>query len=108
MRRRGWSSHAAVPIARTDAREQYLRMLRDCEQVRIPMEIGNPTATPLRTRNPARGFMDLRSEIVDALCEQGLRWGACDFGVSGSGSSENGDMMHFDLPDDGGFPRVNS
>jgi hypothetical protein len=65
-------SHPSWP---NDAREQYLRMLRDYEQVRIPMEIGNPTATPLRTRNPARGFMDLRSEIVDALCEQGLRWG---------------------------------
>src|SRR5262249_60655411 len=74
---------------------------------RIPMVIGNPSPTPVRTRNPARGFMNIRSEIVVALCDQGLRWGACDFGVSPDESSQNIDMMHFDLADDGGFPRIN-
>jgi hypothetical protein len=92
----------------TSARSQYLRILRDYEQVRIPMVIGSPSATPSLTRNPARGFLHLRSEIVTALCDQGLRWGACDFGIRADGSSQNGAMMHFDLADDGGYPEINS
>ncbi|MBV8151256.1 MAG: hypothetical protein JOY59_06845, partial [Candidatus Eremiobacteraeota bacterium] len=46
--------------------------------------------------------------IVVALCDQGLRWGACDFDVRPDGGSENGAMGHFDLPDDGSYPDVNS
>jgi hypothetical protein len=90
------------------SRVQYLRILRDYEQVRIPMVIGSPSPTPERTRNPARGFLNLRKEIVTALCDEGFRWGACDFGVSADGSSQNGAMMHFDLADDGGYAEINS
>jgi hypothetical protein len=90
------------------SRAQYLRILRDYEQVRIPMVIGDPSPTPARTRNPARGFLNLRKEIVTALCDQGLRWGACDFGISADGSSENGAMMHFDVADNGGYLEINS
>ncbi len=90
------------------SRAQYLRMLRDYEQVRIPMVIGSPSPSPAQTRNPARGFLNLRREIVTALCDEGLRWGACDFGISADGSSENGAMMHFDLADDGGYLEINS
>jgi hypothetical protein len=89
-------------------RGQYLCILRDYEQVRIPMGIGDPSPAPARTRNPARGFLNLRGEIVTALCDEGLRWGACDFGISADGSSQNGAMMHFDLADDGGYPEINS
>jgi len=99
---------ASHPSWSSSARAEYLRMLRDYEQVRIPMVIGCPSATPSLTRNPARGFLDLRSEIVTALCDQGLRWGACDFGIRADGSSQNGAMMHFDLADDGGYPEINS
>jgi len=99
------ASHPGWP---NDPRAQYLRMLRDYEHVRIPMVIGDPSPTPARTRNPVRGFLNLRNEIVTALCDQGLRWGACDFGVNADGSSENGAMMHFDLADDGGYLEINS
>lgn len=94
-------------LARID-RAQYLRILRDYEHVRIPMAIGLPSAAPALTRNPARGFLNLRSEIVTALCDQGLRWGACDFSVGADGSSHNGAMMHFDLADDGGYQEIHS
>ena len=99
------ASHPGWPL---DARAQYLRILRDYEQVRIPMVAGSPSPTPARTRNPARGFLNLRSEIVTALCDQGLRWGACDFRVHADGASQNGAMMHFDLADDGGYPEIHS
>jgi hypothetical protein len=99
---------ASHPDWPKSSRAQYLRILRDYEHVRIPMVIGAPNPTPARTRNPARGFLNLRSEIVTALCDQGLRWGACDFGVRADGSSHNGAMMHFDLADDGGYPEINS
>jgi hypothetical protein len=99
---------ASHPSWSASSREQYLRILRDYEHVRIPMTIDAPSPTPSRTRNPARGFLNLRSEIVTALCDQGLRWGACDFGVLADGSSQNGAMMHFDLADDGGYPEINS
>src|SRR5262249_23954351 len=39
-------------------------------------------------RDPKRGFMSLRKEIVDALRGVGLRWGANDFGGA------SGDVMH--------------
>jgi len=91
-----------------NSRAQYLRMLRDYEHARIPMVLGAPSATPALTRNPARGFLNLRCEIVTALCDQGLRWGACDFSVRADGSSHNGAMMHFDLADDGGYQEIHS
>jgi hypothetical protein len=90
------------------AQAQYLRILRDYEHARIPMVVGEPSATPPLTRNPARGFLNLRCEIVTALCDQGLRWGACDFKIRADGSSRNGAMMHFDLADDGGYPQIDS
>jgi hypothetical protein len=99
---------ASHPEWSASPREQYLRILRDYEHARIPMVIGNPSRTPERTLNPARGFLRLRCEIVTALCDQGLRWGACDFDLLAEGSSENGAMMHFDLVDDGGYPEVTS
>jgi hypothetical protein len=79
--------------------EQYYRILRDYELVRIPMVFGPPSLSPQMTRNPVRGFVNLRKEIVVAMCDAGgLRWGASDFG-----SAENGDVMHFDLGSHGGF-----
>jgi len=99
------ASHPGWP---NSSRMQYLRILRDYEQARSPMLIGNTSPTPARTHNPARGFLNLRMEIVTALCDEGLRWGACDFGVSADGSSQNGAMMHFDLADDGGYAEINS
>jgi hypothetical protein len=41
-------------------------------------------------RDPARGFLSLREEVVAALKDQELRWGGTDF------FGESGDMMHFD------------
>lgn len=90
------------------AKDLYVRIVRDYEELRIPMVVGAPSATPSVTRNPARGFLNLRCEIVTALCDQGLRWGACDLKVRADGSSRNGAMMHFDLADDGGYPQIDS
>jgi hypothetical protein len=43
-------------------------------------------------RNPAKGFLTIRKEVVEALRAQpGMRWGGTDFGAA------NGDIMHFDL-----------
>jgi hypothetical protein len=89
-------------------RDQFFRALRDYEHARIPLSLGGPSATPERTLNPARGFLHLRCEVVSALCDQGLRWGACDLEILQDGSSFNGAMMHFDLADAGGFPEVHS
>jgi hypothetical protein len=74
-------------------KEVYFQILQDYECVRIPMASGLPQRRPPLTRNPAREFMDLRAEVVVALCDVGrLQWGACDFGPA-----QSGDMMHFDL-----------
>jgi hypothetical protein len=99
---------ASHPNWSANPRTQYLRILRDYEHVRISMTTGAPSSTPLQTRNPARGFLNLRSEIVTALCDQGLRWGACDFSLAPDGSSHNGAMMHFDLADDEGYQEIHS
>jgi hypothetical protein len=92
----------------TVSREQYVRILRDYEHARIPLVIGTPSAAPAKTRNPAHGFLNLRADIVTALCNEGLRWGACDFEIAPDGSSHNGKMSHFDLQDAGGFPEVHT
>src|SRR4029450_8533664 len=44
-------------------------------------------------RSPLNGFLTLRKELVLALIDAGLRWGALDFG------STSGDIMHFDIRD---------
>jgi hypothetical protein len=46
-----------------------------------------------RYRAPELGFMNLRKDLVQALTDAGLRWGAVDFGA------QSGDVMHFYLPD---------
>jgi hypothetical protein len=80
-------------------RQTYLRILKDYEHARIPWVIGNPVARPGRTRNPARGFLHIREEVVVALTDVGrLRWGAIDFGPHFSG-----DVHHFDLGNHGGY-----
>lgn len=79
-------------------RETYFRMLRDYEHVRIPMQRGDPSARPANTRNPTRGFLHLKQEVVEALVDVGrLRWGAADLGHGSSG-----DVHHFDLGNHGG------
>ena len=45
---------------------------------------------PGLARDPARGFLAIRKEVVEALRGAGFRWGAVDF------YSECGDVMHFD------------
>ncbi len=45
---------------------------------------------PFVKRDPEKGFLALRKEIVMCLTGVGLRWGAIDFGPS------SGDVMHFD------------
>jgi len=42
-------------------------------------------------RSPLRGFLDLRKELVLALIDAGLSWGAIDLGPA------SGDIMHFHL-----------
>jgi hypothetical protein len=45
---------------------------------------------PARFRRPELGFISLPKEVVVALTQEGLVWGAIDFG------GESGDVMHFD------------
>jgi hypothetical protein len=45
---------------------------------------------PARFRRPELGFVSLPKEVVMALTQEGLVWGAIDFG------GESGDVMHFD------------
>lgn len=69
-----------------------LQVLRDYEAFRVPTVVGMPELRPAETRNPARGLMNLRREVVLAMCDVGgLRWGMSDFGAA-----ESGDGMHFD------------
>jgi hypothetical protein len=44
-------------------------------------------------RSSLRGFLTLRKEVVLALIDAGLRWGAIDF------ARTSGDIMHFDSRD---------
>jgi hypothetical protein len=90
-------THAGWPLT---PEQQYWQTLRDYEAVRIPMVFGNP-ADVVSTRNPARGFLPFRRELVCTLIhvgdsilgsERAMRWGASDFGAK-----ESGDVMHFDL-----------
>ena len=63
-----------------------------------PFEGGVPAGTtlksgapdPAQVRRPELGFLILPREVVVALTEVGLVWGAIDFG------GESGDVMHFD------------
>jgi hypothetical protein len=74
-------------------RQQYFRILRDYEHVRIPMVRGDPSASPGDTRNPARGFLHMPSWFVEAMVDVGrLRWG-----IAMLGEEESGDTHHFDL-----------
>jgi Domain of unknown function (DUF4157) len=77
--------------------EQYIRMLRDYELVRVPMQFGAVSTSPAVTRNPANGFLDIRREVAIALTDQGLAWLAGDIGAA------SGDVMHFDIRDHAGF-----
>jgi hypothetical protein len=55
---------------------------------------GDPVFTgggPGSYRDPRRGFMSIRKEIVEGMQAAGLRWGGSDFGAA-----ECGDIMHFD------------
>ena len=77
--------------------EQYIRMLRDYELVRVPMEFGAVSTSPGATRNPANGFLDIRREVAIALVDQGLAWLIGDIG------SHSGDVMHFDIRNHAGY-----
>ena len=49
-----------------------------------------PFAGAGEERDPRRGFLSIREEVVEALRSEGLRWGATDF------PGASGDVMHFD------------
>jgi hypothetical protein len=79
----------------------FWQVLRDYELVRTPMLFGNASDPVTSTRNPARGFLPFRRELVVSMITAGdaelgggrqMRWGASDFGAAASG-----DVMHFDL-----------
>jgi hypothetical protein len=53
----------------------------------------NAKDTSYPGRSPLNGFLTLRKELVLALSDVGLRWGALDFGRT------SGDIMHFDSRD---------
>ncbi len=83
-------------------RQQYFRILRDYEHVRIPMVRGAPVARPADTRNPARGFLHMTPWLVEAMVDVGrLRWGIADFGAGQSGDTHHFDLGSHDLTPDG-------
>jgi hypothetical protein len=45
---------------------------------------------PFVKRDPEKGFLAIRKEIITCCANEGLRWGAIDFG------GESGDVMHVD------------
>ncbi len=52
---------------------------------------------PFNARNsgkPEGGFVNIRKEIVIALTQAGMRWGAAEMGGA------SGDIMHFDCAAD--------
>jgi hypothetical protein len=70
----------------------------------VPLASGNPAKreidrpfdakdTSYPGRSPLNGFLTHRKELVLALIDAGLRWGALDFGRT------SGDIMHFDSRD---------
>jgi hypothetical protein len=72
--------------------ESIQQLIEDFHALRTPLLFGQPATNPEKTRNPARGIMDIPKEVVVALMKAGFtRWGAVDFG------SQSGDLMHFDL-----------
>jgi hypothetical protein len=86
------ATHPSFPFT---VEETYQQILRDYELVRIPMVIGTPSLEPQKSRNPVYGFINLRREVIVAMCDEGsnqLRWGTCDFGPE-----QDGDTGHFDL-----------
>ncbi len=48
--------------------------------------------TPNAQRDPRRGLMDLRREVVEGMLRAGFQWGGASW------ESGNGDLMHFQLP----------
>jgi hypothetical protein len=53
----------------------------------------DPKGSSYPGRSPLKGFLTLRKDVVLALIDAGLRWGALDFGRT------SGDIMHFDSRD---------
>lgn len=53
------------------AEQQYWQTLRDLELVRPPMLFGSAGEPVRTTRNPARGFLPFRRELVVAMIEEG-------------------------------------
>ena len=52
----------------------------------------DPKGGSAKGRDPAKGFLTIRKEVVEALRAQpNMRWGGTDFGAA------NGDIMHFDF-----------
>ncbi len=81
------------------ADQQYIRILRDYEIVRTPMQRGNPSTTPGDTRNPALGFLHMPEHFVTAMIDEGnMRWGLSTFPHQALG-----DVHHFDLNGHAGY-----
>jgi hypothetical protein len=93
---------ANVEAARWQMRDRYLKLGGILDGKSLPAPAGSP-ATADRPfdkkgmnenayrRDPKKGFLDIPQPIVEALCNQGLIWGAIGFGP------QSGDIMHFDL-----------
>jgi hypothetical protein len=80
----GSDGYKATHAEQPDPNDVYRNLLVDYELVRAPMVFGSPSLPPASTRNPARGFLNIRRELAISLCDTGkLRWGVSDFGVAG-------------------------
>src|SRR5262249_41371085 len=84
----------------------YEQILRDRDQMQMAMvngkvvieddgKDGKASIPKGNQRDPAKGFLNLRGEVViEAVRSAGLRWGGAMMGI---GINTSGDMMHFDL-----------
>lgn len=84
----------------------YDQIVRDRDIIRLGIVIGHveitddgadgkaslPTKAP--QRDPTRGLLNLRGELIVELVRSGLSWGGTMWEIGKDGS---GDMMHFDL-----------
>jgi hypothetical protein len=84
-------SHAAPRVKNKDPEKTDLvDLARPFRGGTISSAISGGKPDPARFRRPELGFVSLPRELVVALTQEGLVWGAIDFG------GESGDVMHFD------------
>ena len=89
-----WAEKDISAASDDELKASYAQIESDKKTMRYGMVIGSlsisgdkPDESATNFRDPCKGFLMLKKEVVVALKKTGLRWGGQDFG----------DMMHFDM-----------